>query len=172
MITIMSLWRNDADRDLEARAEHLLAKTSAHHELRWLWITGDNSDETCQRLGDVVAERMKASAGPCPVTIIDADSGIVGEDVPTRRRRGSVTASEMFRHIDPEADFVLLHESDLRSDIDVIDQFLDSLELISGEEVQRCGMRSNRNIVAGWPEITLNGCAQFYQCFLNAPQAL
>ena len=147
LVYVMSLWRNDAERDLEDRVKHLLSKSSRQHELRWLWITGDNSDETTQRLGDAVTERMRASAGPCPVTIVDADTGIVGEDTATRRRRGSAHATEMFSQIPADAGFVLLHESDLQSEVDVIDQLFDA---------------GNGQPIAGWPMININAAAQFY----------
>ncbi len=139
MVVMLSLWRNDVTRDLEARAAHLLSKTSKH-ELRWLWITGDNSDETCQRLGDAVPKGM-------PVTIIDADTGIIGEDVETRRRRGSETATELFAHIEDTDDFACLHESDLRSEHDVVDQLLAS---------------GNGSPIAGWPTLGNGPRARFY----------
>lgn len=147
MIAILSMWRNDAVRDLETRVAHLLEKTCETHPLRWLWITGDNNDETCQRLGAAVTEWMHGRGGRCPVTIIDADTGIVGEDPVTRRRRGSAAATELFRHIPAAATYVVFHESDLRSPANIVDRFLES---------------GQGNPIAGWPTITLGGYKQFY----------
>ena len=138
MIVVMSLWRNDTDRDLEARAEHLLAKTSAHHDVEWLWIIGDSTDDTLARLIAVVALAGLENK----VRVMVHDTCIVGEDSETRRRRGSATASAMFAEIDARAEFAVLHESDLRSDVDVLDQMLTSGD---GEPT------------AGWPTIDLDG---------------
>ncbi len=139
MIVMLSLWRNDVARDLEARVAHLLSKT-CKQGLRWLWITGDNDDETCQRLSDAIPEGM-------PVTIIDANTGIVGEDIDTRRRRGSETATELFAHIESTDDFACLHESDLRSEHDVVDQLLAS---------------GNGSPIAGWPTLGNGPRPRFY----------
>ncbi len=144
MIVIMSLWRNDAGRDLEARADHLLSKTSAHHELRWLWITGDNDDDTHARLLGIGANHFFSHR----IELISCDTGIVGEDVTTRRQRGSATASFMFGFIRKAAEYVVLHESDLLTDVDIVDRLLAS---------------NGSGPVAGWPTIEITpGHPQFY----------
>jgi hypothetical protein len=143
MIEILSFWRNDAERQLEARARHLLEKTSSSHEVEWHWVVGDSTDETLDFLCDTALFAGLENR----VRIQIADTGIVGEDVPTRRRRGSVTASAAFAELSDEADFILLHESDLRSPPDVADRLLEA-----------AGGRP----CAAWPEIEFNGRRQFY----------
>lgn len=144
---ILSLWRNDAGRELEARARHLLAKRSSSCELSWLWIVGDSSDGTADRL-----EELAAGAG---AAIIRADSNIVGEDLATRRRRLSVTATTLFQAIDPAADLVLLHESDLQSSDLVVDELLELLYLVASNG-------GAMHAVAGWPTLHLEQQPQFY----------
>lgn len=147
LIYVMSLWRNDAGRGLEDRARHLLSKRSRQHELRWLWITGDNDDDTQARLRRIVRMRNHPERQPLAVTIIRYDTGIVGDDIETRRRRGSATATSMFTEIPAAADFVVLHESDLQSDVDIVDQLFDA---------------GDGEAMAGWPTININGAPQFY----------
>lgn len=147
LIYVMSLWRNDADRHLRHRAVHLLSKRSRQHELRWLWIVGDCDDDTEACLHYIDRNRNHPENEQFDVTIIRDDTGIVGEDVEARRRRGSATATEMFSHIPAAADYVLLHESDLQSEIDIVDQLFDA---------------GNGAPIAGWPTINMNAAAQFY----------
>jgi hypothetical protein len=141
VIEILSFWRNDADRQLETRAVHLLAKISERHEIRWLWMIGDSTDLTEKILTKIAADEHPA------VRLLRHDTGIVGEGTETRRRRGSVTATAAFAEISEEADFALLHESDLITPFDIADQLLES---------------GGGQPTAGWPVIELNGKRQFY----------
>ena len=43
-VVLLSLWRDDTGRHLEARVAHLLGKT--YPALRWLWVVGDSADGT------------------------------------------------------------------------------------------------------------------------------
>jgi hypothetical protein len=138
MIVIMSLWRNDADRQLEERIDHLLAKKCVHHEVRWLWAVGDSTDDTEYLL------RRTALAEP-RITVIRSDSGVEGNDLTSRRFRASWTASHMFSEIHEDAKYACLHESDLLSPPDVLDKLL-----------------ATKTPVAAWPVIRLNGHPQFY----------
>lgn len=155
---VISLWRNDADRCLEARARHLLAKRSSGDvagelELSWLWIVGDSTDGTAELL----EEAAGGGAGlGLEVEIINGDTGIAGEDLATRRRRLSATATILFAAIDPRADLVLLHESDLRSSDLVIEELLAAVFDVAEEG------SSIRHAVAGWPTIELEAQPQFY----------
>jgi hypothetical protein len=141
MIEIVCQWRNDAARSLEARAEHLLAKTAGPHGLRWLWVVGDCSDDTERIL------RRIARASRKDVRVLRRDTGVVGEDTYTRRLRTSASGTSMFQEIHPSADFVCLHESDLRSPQNVIERLL---------------AVSAREPVCGWPVIDLPTGRQFY----------
>lgn len=143
MIVIMSLWRNDADRGLEARARHLLGKTSARHAIEWHWVVGDSDDDTLDRLCEVAVFLGLEDR----VRIQIADTGIEGTDPVTRRRRGSATASAMFAELDARADYAILHESDLVSSVDIPDRLLQA---------------GNGNPIAGWPTLGDAPGAQFY----------
>lgn len=141
MILIMSLWRNDADRDLLRRADHLLSKRSAGHYVRWLWVVGDSDDDT-ERL---LRQRYSYLTA---LTIMRADTDIEGEDLASRRRRGSASATQMFATLAGSgATLVCLHESDLTSPDDVLDRLVAT---------------SQGHPVAGWPTIELDGGSRFY----------
>lgn len=139
MIEILSLWRNDEERHLFERAEHLLTKT-ATQDIVWLWGIGDSPDLT----EDIL--RAVADGDP-DVRIVRVDTGITGEDPGTRRERGSASASQLFHQLDPRADYAMLHESDLTSDADVAEQLL-----LAGDGAP----------MAGWPTIILDGTPRFY----------
>lgn len=146
MIVVMSLWRNDADRNLRERALHLLSKSSAAHTTLYLWAVGDCDDDTWLKLSEIVEEHVDTH----DIILLGADTGLVGEDVDTRRMRSSATATRMFDFLklySDEAEYVLLHESDLQSPPDVIDQLLKG---------------GGGNPCAGWPIIKLNGDTLFY----------
>jgi hypothetical protein len=150
-VVICSLWRNDAGRQLEERVDHLLSKTSAELELRWLWITGDNEDNT--------AELLRLLAGE-DVELLEADTGIAGEDIPTRRRRLSVTASRMFEAVRQDDELVVLHESDLLTAATIVDELAAALELAGWWEPAD-GANAGA-VVAGWPVIDIGNGDQFY----------
>ena len=142
MIQVLSLWRNDATSHLIKRANHLLHKTAAEQEVCWLWGVGDSTDGTATVLREHV-DRV----GQGRVRVLNVDTGIVGEDAETRRRRGSASATMLFHQLDPLADYVMLHESDLVSPDNVADELL-----AAGDGVP----------MAGWPVIKLGASFQFY----------
>lgn len=142
-IVVCSLWRNDAGRNLLKRAGHLLDKTAAGR-VTWLWAIGDSDDRTELRLRHLAADESCYNT----IRVMNVDTGVVGEDAPTRRIRSSRSATAMFAHPDvASADYVLLHESDLISPVDVIDRLL-----IAGDS----------NPCAGWPTIDIGHGPQFY----------
>ena len=134
MVIMMSLWRNDASRDIENRMNHLLSKRSVD---AWLWGVGDSTDETFEILSS------KAQQVP-RITVLQCDSGIEGAEPVNCRRRTAWTASRMFAQL-PPGEIACLHESDLLSPEDVV-----------------CNLAQNPLPVAAWPLITLNGKPQFY----------
>lgn len=141
MIVLMSMWRNDEVKQLTTRVEHLLAKTCSSQLVRWLWLVGDCQDETHAAL----SRARDRSALQHLVTIVEHNTGIIGDDTETCRRRGSMSATAMFCHINSNDDYACFHESDLRSSPDVLDRLLE-----------------NPLPVAGWPVIEFNGRRQFY----------
>lgn len=139
MIVIMSLWRDDANRDFRRRVNHLLSKTSRYHEIEYLWGCGDAVDNTPALL----KAALPASRGH----VVDVTTGIAGEEVTGRRIRLAKSASMLFDLIPLDADYVMLHESDLLSPIDVVDRLLEA---------------GGGNPTAGWPVIQLGGEELFY----------
>lgn len=140
MIEIISLWRNDADRRIEDRVEHLLSKRARNHQVVWSWYVGDSDDDTLHRLDELAGHERNCN-------VRTADTGIEGERIEVCRQRLSLTATKAFSMINTKADFVLLHESDLISPADVADRLLDA---------------GNGEPCAGWPEIELASGKQFY----------
>jgi hypothetical protein len=136
MTTMISLWRNDASRQLEARAEHLLEKAGVD---QWLWAVGDSSDETEALLSRIVTGRGDVLVARC-------NTGIVGADAETSRRRSGETFSAALMRLDPREKTVVLHESDLRSPVDVVAQL----------------GQSGLSPIAGWPIIKLASGEAFY----------
>ncbi len=141
-VCIMSLFRNDENRQLEARVQHLTAKAEhTDHEVSFLWCVGDSTDATYQGLLP-----HTLTLAPQQVRIVQAESGVgPGEDMPTRRRRFSSNANALFAVIPEDADYVLLHESDIQSPDNIVDRLF-----------------NNFLPCAAWPVLELNGQDQFY----------
>lgn len=142
-VVMASLWRNDANRRIVDRVEHLLAKAETYPSLRWVWVVGDSIDDTTQTLAAL-------SVG-YDVQIVDINTGIEGDDATSRLRRLSETANEYFNWCE-NADYILIHESDIASPGNVVNR------LVAHAEQGRCP-------VAGWPTIQLRGeqgVAYFY----------
>lgn len=144
-IVMCSMWRNDADRLLFDRAEHLLSKRRDYGNLRYLWIVGDSSDVT------EVALRYAAQSASCDdvVRVIPFSSGIKGDDVESRMERLSATANVWMENVPDDADYCLIHESDLQSPFELCSVF--ALHALCGREV-----------IAGWPTLELRSGKVFY----------
>lgn len=141
-VAMLSLWRNDSDRYLDVRVTMLLSKTYEH--LRWVWVVGDSSDDTEERLRYLLAHRYPWSARR--VTLVRHDTGIVGEEPETRLRRLSETANAWWPWVLPSDTHCLLHESDIVSPVDVVQQLL---------ATEKCP-------VAAWPTLGPEPGAIFY----------
>lgn len=143
-VVMCSLWRNDEQKRLADRVAHLLSKAEVYPALSWVWVVGDSTDDT--------ARTLAALSDGYPVTIVDVgDTGIPGEDVATRLRRLSATANEWWKWID-DAEYVLVHESDIVSPPDVVNR------LVAHAGRGRCP-------IAGWPTLSLQGRKLFYDIF-------
>lgn len=145
MTVILSFWRTDVARELQARAAHLLQKSG--RGIRFVWVVGDSGDDT-------EAELRKVAAARRDVTVLRHDTGIVGEDRTTRLRRFSRTADAGLDAIQPDDRRVLIHESDIRSSRDIVAR----LE----------GARDEA--VGGWPVLPLPGKTIFYDTFVYRAQ--
>ena len=128
-VVMLSLWRNDSSRNFLDRVTHLLSKS--YPRLRWVWVVGDSRDLTETLLRDVA----KGHNGHRSIEVIRADTGIEGDEPPDRMRRLSLTASAGLDAVTPADDYVLIHESDLISPVDLVERFLES----------------GRSPIAGWP---------------------
>lgn len=140
---MISLWRNDADRRIKDRADRLLSKT--HPNMRWLWLVGDSGDRTWEALRNIHA----SACGGKEVDIFRYDTGIVGEDPQTRRRRLSLSVNETLNRVLPDDEFVVWHESDLISPPDIVERLIGT---------GKCP-------VAGWPILHTPGGIMFYDIF-------
>ena len=134
-VCMISLWRDDMERGLIFRAEHLLEKAEAHPNTRFIWVVGDSQDATADAL------RTIAEAAGATVTIVEHDT-----NSPLRLRRLSLSGNEALQRVEPSDDYVLFHESDLLSPADLI-----SLLLATG-----------KSVIAGWPTLTVKGTKVFY----------
>jgi hypothetical protein len=137
---LLSYWRNDADRDIWTRMNHLLLKKDVE---QFMWVVGDSSDDTAAILHEAADIDSR-------VLVLHADSGIKGEDIDTRRRRISHTETLAYGTIAhmPDIDYVIQHESDLRSPVDVVARLL--------------ALADERTVVAGWPILHLPSGPVFY----------
>lgn len=131
-----ALWRNDADRALEARVAHLLDKPGV---TRWHWMVGDSIDDTEARL------RAVANTEP-RVSVFRHDTGRDADDPPTRFRRFSDTADALLDQVGPDVDRILIHESDLTSPRDIV-------TALAG---------TAHEAVAGWPVLPIATPPLFY----------
>lgn len=123
-VVMLSFWRNDADRRLEDRARHLLAKT--YPLLRWVWVVGDSDD--------VTANILRALSGDANVQVIEHTTGYTD-----RYMRLSTSANLGIDRVQPDDDYVFIHESDLVSPPDVVERLLSH----------------GKMPIAAWPTITL-----------------
>lgn len=131
---MISFWCNDAGRELESRARHLLSKT--YPNLRWLWSVGDSSDDTETRLRQIAINH--------DVSFCDSTTHIDKAKYPYRRLSKMQTMT--FRHVRDEDDLVFYCESDLLSSPDVIQRLLARGKLP----------------IAGWPTLMHEGHKLFY----------
>jgi len=131
-VVMLSLWRDDVARNLKQRAFHLLSKS--YPTMRWVWVVGDSSDDTYEQLVEV----RNQVYGYRRIDIYNMDTGIVGEDPITRRRRLGQTANKWLEAVQDEDDYLLMHESDIISPVDVVEQF------VNHAAVGRCP-------IAAWP---------------------
>lgn len=137
-VYLLSYWKNDVGRQIEARMAHLLGKS--YPNLGWLWVVGDSTDATYMRLAE------QARDGSRCVIVLD----IGGTDpTKTRYQRLSETATRGYALIPADADYVLVHESDLRSPVDVVER------LVAHAEAGRCP-------VAGWPMLEAPGLGRVF----------
>lgn len=146
-VVMCSMWKDDCNRRIVDRVEHLLAKAETYPALRFVWVVGDSTDDTTRALANL-------SMGYDNARIVDiGDTGIVGSGMATRLRRLSETGNEWWNWCDGGFDgYVMIHESDILSPPDVVNQ------LVAHAERGRCP-------IAGWPTIKLRGeqgVAYFY----------
>lgn len=148
-VAIMSLWRNDVDRQITVRMERLIDKT--YRNRRYIWVYGDCDDSTGEILTAAAAE-MGRIAG-IDIEVVRHDTGISGNttrcvDI-SRLLRLSLTANAGFRRLRHDDDYLLIHESDLVTPPDLIERFLTNA-------ANGCCP------ISGWPTLCVNGNTLFY----------
>lgn len=134
-IAMLSCWRNDEARNLEARAAHLLSKT--YPGLRWVWVVSDSDDLTYAMLQRIMRTHLDQD-----ITVVDLHRD--GPPPKERMRRFGSAAQAGIECVQDTDAAVLIHESDLISPPDVVERFL----AVGGE------------VVAGWP--VLGDASNFY----------
>lgn len=143
-VVMLSMWKDDSERDLKQRALRLLSKT--YPALRWVWVVGDSEDDTEARLRALVVAHPAGER----VTIVRHDTGIVGDDPETRLLRLSETANAWWPEVREDDAYCLIHESDIDSPPDLVERFL----------------ATGKCPVAGWPLLKLGSQWLFYDSFV------
>ena len=137
-VMMMSLWRNDAGRRLDERIEHLLSKN--YPNLRWVWVVGDSEDGTESALREIAKSNLM-------IEVVRADTGIEGSEPHDRLRRLSQSASVGLDQARLQDRYIVVHESDIISPVDVVERLL----------------ATGKCPVAGWPVLTCqDGTKIFY----------
>lgn len=113
-VCMMSMFRDDEQRGLVERIQHLLDKQGVD---RWVWIVGNSSDQTETILRAVAAERSD-------VTVLRYDSDVLGDDPDSRLTRLSQTANAGLADVRDTDAYYIIHESDLRSPADIVPQLM------------------------------------------------
>lgn len=132
---VMGSWfRNDSGRDLTKRVVHLLDKANGYHDVRFLWLVGDSTDET-EDLVRGLADR--ATDDGVDVEVRRHDTGIIGSQPEVRFARLNQMLVCALGLLRPEDDYFLLHESDLQTPRDLIPRLL----------------ATGKRCVAGWPTL-------------------
>lgn len=124
---MMSLWRDDAGRDIDKRMAHLLQKAGV---TRWVWVVGDSNDDTEAILRQTAARHIDKD-----IAVVRHDTGIVGDDPKIRVKRLGMTANAGFDTVREDDLYWVMHESDLISSEDVVLRFLETKKVP----------------IAGWP---------------------
>lgn len=145
-VVMCSMWRNDADRHLADRVEHLLLKAESWPNTRFLWLVADSCDNTGELLYGL-------STGYDNVTILEFRTDVDGDDASSRLRRLSQTANRYFENVQPSDDLIVVHESDIASPYDLLPR------LITHAQNGYCP-------IAGWPVLEIRpGATLFYDCW-------
>lgn len=127
-VAMVSFWRDDAQKHIPVRTAHLLSKT--YPSLRWVWVVGDSMDDTEQRLQAVIDAHHDLD-----ITLVRGDTGITAEDPANRVARLGQTANVGLAQVHEADAWVLVHESDLQSPADVVEQLLAAEKPVCGGSV-------------------------------------
>lgn len=135
-VLIYSKWRNDADKRLHERAQHLLSKT--YPNLYWLWGVGDSQDETREAL-------LRYELDSWQVAVFTCDSGLDATTTDERLVRICTTDIMLMDKLAqmlslgrwPTPDYILFHESDLQTPLDIVERLL----------------ATGKPVVGGWPTL-------------------
>lgn len=131
-VVMVSFWRNDTQREIRRRMEHLTSKS--YPNLRWMWVTGDNKDSTPEILHEFAFKNHNKD-----IEIVQSNTRIEGEGLEKIWIRLSQTLNFAFARVRANDEYVLHHESDLITDVDIVEKFL----------------ATGKCPIAGWPVISL-----------------
>ena len=135
-VLMYSKWRNDADKRLHERMQHLLGKT--YPNLWWLWGEGDITDSTRLVLYD-------HTLGHPRVTVAECSTGLDAKNTDERLVRICTSDLILLFKLDraikegrwPKPDYILFHESDLQTPPDIVERLL----------------ATGKDVVGGWPTL-------------------
>jgi len=116
-VVMVSFWRNDTQRDIRKRMTHLIEKS--YTNLRFMWVTGDNSDSTPEILHEFAFKNHDKE-----IEIVQSNTRIEGEDNNNVWLRLSQTLNFAFSRVRGDDEYILHHESDLITPIDIVEKFL------------------------------------------------
>lgn len=140
-VVILSMWANDVERGLEARVNHLLAKTYAN--LRYVWVVGDSQDDTENLLHQYRIAHMDKA-----IAIVRYDSNIADDNPNPRLMRVSLAANAGLKTVKMNDVYWLIHESDLITPVDVAERL----------------MAHGKDVIGGW--VTLGDTDTFYDSYV------
>lgn len=139
-VVLLSFWRRDSARGIDARVAHLLAKD--HRPLRWLWVVSVTDDDGTW---PALIEHVKRHRGLDISVVAQHDEITRTPDHANRLLHLGAAANAGLANIRADDDVVCIHESDLLSSADVIGRLL-----------------ALGDIGAGWPLLHLHGRYLFY----------
>lgn len=141
-VVMCSLWKEDIDRQLQARMEHLTAKT--YPGLRWIWSVGVGAHAGDDQTWNAI-KRFADGHPDLDITRVPSrEAGMEGEAL--RLERLSVAMNAALDQVTDDDDVVLVHESDLVSPADVVERLL----------------AHGKDCVGAWTVLRLQGRDVFY----------
>ena len=144
-VVLFSMFMKEDPGTLQRKIGHLFSKAEhSEHDIRFLWVVGKvEGDDTTSMVISTIDTHRKKTKKSYPVEVVTASSPVSWNTELLRERlvRLSDHVRPGLECLKKEDDYLIIHESDLKSQDDIIDNLV-SLSL------ERDGA-----ITAGWPVI-------------------